>query len=448
MSAHVDGKPRLAATLTNQRKVWIIKLLERAVPASLRPPMRKVLVLLRRFPGLSPRPRKRAQLLPMWHRRLKRIWRRSLKRTWRRSLKPIWLRYVWRRLNRLRQRTGLLISHMHRPDHLVEASNHIHIISISGNLFGGSSLHAVHLFDELSKHGNVSLWTDYKVHPEMAEKYPIKQIVPERLEFPRNGTLVFVGSYFYLGPWIRYAYPRRVIVVAASTIPPAEFHRQLRKLSKMSHREVEVAHLSEFIRQSVNYPGPIDRSLIDIGRFVPSASEPSDSSPATFTVGRLSRADPVKHHSDDPALYRRLVDHGCSVKIMGPPPAFEAELGDLESVTLLPAFSQQAHSFLQGLDCFFYRISEESAEPWGRIVPEAMACGLPVVCHNRGGYVEIIDHGRNGFLFDTQQEALEILLRLKEDRALRESIGKAARETVEAFFSPARRSEIVEFYLR
>ena len=367
---------------------------------------------------------------------------------WRRRLKRLWLGYVWFRLNRLKQRTWLRINHMHRPNYPVGLGKQIHIISISGNLFGGSSLHAVHLFDELSKHCSASLWTDYKVHPEMAEKYPIKQIVPERLEFPRNGTLVFVGSYFYLGPWIRYANPRRVIVVAASTIPPAEFHRKLRKLSDMTHQKVEVAHLSEFIRKSVHYPGPIDRSLIDIGRFIPAASKPSDSSPVDFTVGRLSRADPVKHHSDDPALYRRLVDHGCSVKIMGPPPAFEAELGDLELVTLLPAFSQQAHSFLQELDCFFYRISEESAEPWGRIVPEAMACGLPVVCHNRGGYVEIIDHGRNGFLFDTQQEALEILLRLQEDQALRESIGKAARETVEEFFSPARRSDIVEFYLR
>jgi glycosyltransferase involved in cell wall biosynthesis len=390
----------------------------------------------------SRRPRIRRRL-----KRLRRRWRGRLRlRRRRRRIKRMWLRYVWHPLKRLRQRIWLRIWHMRRPNHPVDTSNQIHVISISGNLFGGSSLHAVNLFDELRKHRNVSLWTDYKVHPEMAEKYPIRQIVPERFEFPRGGTLVLVGTYFYLAPWIRYANPRRVIVVAASTMPPAEFHRKLQKLSNMTRRTVEVAHLSEFIRRSVNHPGPIDRSLIDIDRFVPSASKPNTSRP--FTVGRLSRADPVKHHADDPALYRRLVDYGCRVKIMGPSPALQAELSDLDSVTLLPAFSQQAHLFLQELDCFFYRISEGTAEPWGRIVPEAMACGLPVVCHNRGGYVEIIDHGRNGFLFDTQQEALEILLRLKDDRALRESIGKAARETVEEFFSPARRSDIVEFYLR
>jgi glycosyltransferase involved in cell wall biosynthesis len=77
-----------------------------------------------------------------------------------------------------------------------------------------------------------------------------------------------------------------------------------------------------------------------------------------------------------------------------------------------------------------------------------MACGLPVVCHNRGGYVEWIDEGRNGFLFETQQEALEILLLLKEDPALCEKIGRAARRTAEELFSADVRSEIVNFYLR
>jgi glycosyltransferase involved in cell wall biosynthesis len=77
-----------------------------------------------------------------------------------------------------------------------------------------------------------------------------------------------------------------------------------------------------------------------------------------------------------------------------------------------------------------------------------MACGLAVVCHKRGGYVEWIEDGHNGFLFDTQQEALEIVLALKEDPQLRERVGKEARRTAEELFSEAVRSEIVEFYLR
>ena len=162
----------------------------------------------------------------------------------------------------------------------------------------------------------------------------------------------------------------------------------------------------------------------------------------------MSRANPKKHHPEDAALYRRLVEEGCRVRIMGPSPSLEAELGGLESVTLLPMGAQEAHLFLQGLDCFFYRTSEEWSEPWGRVVTEAMASGLPVVCHKSGGYAEWIEHGWNGFLFESQQEALEILLGLKEDRELRERVGREARRTAEELFSAARRSEIVEFYLR
>ena len=375
---------------------------------------------------------------------------RSPIRRRRKRLKRIWSRYIWRRLDRLKQHILLFVWYKRTPNRSVETSNQIHIISPSGNLLGGSSLHAVSIFDELKKSCKVSLWTDYKVHPEMAEKYPIKQIIPERFEFPETGTLVFVDTYFYIGPWVRYAFPRRIIVVANVTMPPTEFHRKLRKLSKIGRREVEVTYFSELVRKAVNYPGPILRSsLINLDRFVPSAGKPSASTSTSFTVGRMSRADPKKHHSDDSALYRRLVDYGCRVRIMGPSPSLKAELSGLESVTLLPAFAQEAPAFLQGLDCFFYRhSSDEWHKSWPRVISEAMACGLPVVCHNSGVYDEIIDHGQNGFLFDTQQQALEILLRLKEDPALRESISKAARETVEQLFSPARRLDIVDFYLR
>jgi glycosyltransferase involved in cell wall biosynthesis len=231
---------------------------------------------------------------------------------------------------------------------------------------------------------------------------------------------------------------------------PRDFRRKLRQLSNGGRREVEVVYASQLTKKLAgNYPGYVQASLIDLGRFVPAPTKnPSDSTSTAFTIGRLGRVDPLKHHPDDAALYRRLVEEGCRVRIMGSSPALEAELGGMESVELLAAFAQEAHLFLQGLDCFFYRTSEKLLEASGRVITEAMACGLPVVCHNRGGYVEWIDDGRNGFLFETQQEALGILLRLKEDPALRQRVGEAARRTAEELFSTSVRSEIVEFYLR
>jgi glycosyltransferase involved in cell wall biosynthesis len=258
------------------------------------------------------------------------------------------------------------------------------------------------------------------VPSEIAQRYPVKRLAPWRFEFPENGTFVFVGlGLVPLGPWIRYAHPRRIIVIHNSNnMAPARFRQRLRHISDHGRREVEIMYASEQTKKSAgDHPGLIQPSLIDIDKFVPAPSIPSGPASArAFTVGRLSSDKPHKHHADDPELYRRLVENGCRIRIMGPSPSLEAQLGGSESVELLPMFAQEAHLFLQGLDCFFYRTSEGWSEPSGRVVTEAMACGLPVVCHESGGYAEIIEHGRNGFLFDTQQEALEILLRLKEDR--------------------------------
>ena len=45
-------------------------------------------------------------------------------------------------------------------------------------------------------------------------------------------------------------------------------------------------------------------------------------------------------------------------------------------------------------------------EPFGFSVVEAMACGTPVIATRRGSMVEIVRHGENGFLVDTQEEAV------------------------------------------
>ena len=330
---------------------------------------------------------------------------------------------------------------------MFKGKKQIHLINPLWNTSGGSEWRTLTLFDELRDFCRVTLWSEHEPAPEIVHRYPVKRIDPKSLRFPKTGTFVFVGIYFPVGAWISFARPRRTILVL-NTLNLDRFAQRRRQLAVNDSRDVEIVYASEMIRKLADYPGSVEVSPIDIDRFVPSASNHSDSMSDGFTIGRLSRAAREKHHPADPALYRRLVRHGFHIRIMGATPALIRKLGHSRSVTLLPADAQEPHLFLQSLDCFFYRTSRGWPEPWGRVVTEAMACGLPVVCHNRGGYVDIIDHGRNGFLFDTQQEALDILLRLKEDRALRASIGRAARETAEVLFSPARRREVVRFYLQ
>ncbi|MEV7969132.1 glycosyltransferase [Sphaerisporangium sp. NPDC088356] len=53
-------------------------------------------------------------------------------------------------------------------------------------------------------------------------------------------------------------------------------------------------------------------------------------------------------------------------------------------------------------------------EPGGTAVVEALALGVPPVGLRRGVLPEIIDHGRTGFLADTEEELAELVLRVDE----------------------------------
>ncbi|MGK2896393.1 MAG: glycosyltransferase family 4 protein [Candidatus Saccharimonadales bacterium] len=74
-------------------------------------------------------------------------------------------------------------------------------------------------------------------------------------------------------------------------------------------------------------------------------------------------------------------------------------------------------------------------EPFGMAVIEALACGTPVVAMNRGAMSEIIEHGVNGFLADTDEEFFEYANRVAEIDPER------CRESVERHFSAEQMAE-------
>ena len=90
---------------------------------------------------------------------------------------------------------------------------------------------------------------------------------------------------------------------------------------------------------------------------------------------------------------------------------------------------------LQAADCAL--CPSVWAEAAGLVNLEALACGLPVVASRIGGIPELVEDGRNGFVFSPgdQQELADRIQRLMSDDLLRLRIGREARSDAVRRFS-------------
>ncbi len=305
----------------------------------------------------------------------------------------------------------------------------IHLVNPLWDSCGGADRRTVQMFHDLSPHADVRLWSEYEPAAAYAD-LPVRRIRPWLLQYPRHGTLVFIGVYFRIGHWSRLASPERQVVLY-NTDQPDRLDKALRRLAHAGH-STDIIHTSRALRTLSGYPGQVLESPIDVAPFLAIDRSAAQAS-RPFTVGRLSRDTLKKHHADDIALYRRLARQGLRVRIMGGT-CLAPELGGEPGIELLPAGAADNASFLASLDAFIYRTSDNWYETYGRVVFEAMASGLPVVCGRRGGFADYIDHGVNGLLFDDSSEAERLLLALMRDRQSGAALGNAARRYASRFF--------------
>jgi glycosyltransferase involved in cell wall biosynthesis len=309
----------------------------------------------------------------------------------------------------------------------------------------GSSWEAVSIYDGVVASGReCRLWATKTPGDDWLETYSITKISLPLMRFPKDGTFLFVGPPPNL-TWYRLAKPRRVIMIC-NYFSKKRFSKRYEQLSRGGRQDVELVYCSQLVRDYIGKEGRVHWSPIDIGRFAPGERKPG-STADRFVVGRLSRDGKSKFGSQNAALYKALADQGCSVRLMGAT-CMRPQLEGAAGIEILAARTEDATEFLRGLDCFVYRTSETWTEPWGRVVTEAMACGIPCVVENRGGYAAILEHGRTGFLFETNEEALEHILALKADRELCARVGAAGRARCGEVFSAEALGEPLDYYMR
>jgi glycosyltransferase involved in cell wall biosynthesis len=77
-----------------------------------------------------------------------------------------------------------------------------------------------------------------------------------------------------------------------------------------------------------------------------------------------------------------------------------------------------------------------------------MAVGIPVVAEHTEINATVVEEGVNGYLVKTPTEWVERLSRLLDDAALRQRLGEAGRQLVEARFALERQAETLAKVLR
>ena len=289
------------------------------------------------------------------------------------------------------------------------------------NACGGTENEALQLARLLAPYCEVELWALGEPDPGLAAQFPIRRISLPRWQFPRGAHIVLPGAS-RVGWWAYFSRPG-VVSLIANTLTPERLVRRVRRWKRVPKQALKVFYVSEAQRQGMSFPGEVMTSPVDIERFAPVTT-----GHAGLRAGRLSRDVDYKHGTDDPALYRELVGQGWQVSLQGAT-CLEPQLGDAPGIELLPETPDAPEAFLQSLDVFFYRTRDDWYEAFGRVVLEALACGVVVIAEQRGGYAELIEHGSNGFLFETSAEALGYFRQLQDDPALLAQMKQAARES-------------------
>jgi len=124
-----------------------------------------------------------------------------------------------------------------------------------------------------------------------------------------------------------------------------------------------------------------------------------------------------------------------------------SELGIRQSVRMLGSRSDIA-ALMQALDLL---VINSSAEPFGLVALEAMACGAPVLAAATGGLSEIIEHGKDGWLFPLRDEKAlaAAMVSLSHQPIVRARLAEEGRKKVAARFNSDRYlTELQDFYIQ
>jgi glycosyltransferase involved in cell wall biosynthesis len=183
----------------------------------------------------------------------------------------------------------------------------------------------------------------------------------------------------------------------------------------------ELNHFGFSERQCFSIRGALDVSDFP---FQPRPRRPGD----RFVVGKLARPDLDKWSRNYWSILARIRADNVRARVMGCDDMVRRKLGTAPDwADVLPPCHEPVPRFLESLHCLL-PVNGGAEENWPRVGLEAMAAGVPIVTENKWGWREMIEHGRTGYLADTEDELAYYAGRLAADESHRLWIARNARE--------------------
>lgn len=166
------------------------------------------------------------------------------------------------------------------------------------------------------------------------------------------------------------------------------------------------------------------RGAFDPTEFTYSAAPRDPAAP--FVLGRVSRAAPDKFSTNTWSILNRVNYRPIRYRVMGWEPAVEKQIGKPPAYAeVMKCQTEPVDQFMKSLHCYC-QISGGATENWPRAGLEAMASGVPICVERRGGWPEMIEHRRSGFVCESDQEIAHWISQLAWDDTLRLEIAARA----------------------
>jgi tetratricopeptide (TPR) repeat protein len=256
---------------------------------------------------------------------------------------------------------------------------------------------------------------------------------------PRGGVHVFAGVDFEGSAWLSRADAERVLVFCQGAAP-THYLERLRALALDGARAVELVFPSRRMAERFGVGHAVLPPPIDLASFVrPTVQRASAydewvfETPPDWPVGIVGQNPRVVAEPADADFARTLAGVAGRLDIYDPG-RFRYVLGASPQTRFHPRREGGLEAFLASLACYVHRTQTWWSDTLGRELYGAMALGVPVLCPHDSVHAERIEHGVDGFLYGSFDEAQRLLSDLRRAPALASAVGEAARSKARALF--------------